>query len=103
MVRTFTIFSSRFFLTFNKFPGRVKFNPAAYESVLDDAFIRQSVNFWQEFLFLSDHGEIPKVIQLTNCQIITLGCLQNKFKKMYAPFYLNFYDLKCFIGGAFWV
>jgi len=40
--------------------GRAQFNPATFDSVEDESFNRQSVSFWQELLFLSDHGEIPK-------------------------------------------
>ena len=41
--------------------GRVEYDPGKFEHVGEDAFIRQNINFWQEKIFLSDHGEIPKV------------------------------------------
>ena len=42
--------------------GKNTFKLENFMLVTDDAFKRHHANFWQEKIFLSDHGEIPKVI-----------------------------------------
>ena len=42
--------------------GKNTFKLENFMLVTDDAFKRHHANFWQEKIFLSDHGEIPKVM-----------------------------------------
>ena len=45
-----------------KIEGDLEFVAEKYEVLTDNHFARNYCSFWEEFIFLSDHGDAPKVI-----------------------------------------
>ena len=45
-----------------RFEGKLEFVAENYEVLAVNQFARNYCSFWEEFIFLSDHGDAPKVI-----------------------------------------
>ena len=54
---------------FIKISGGSDFNPDEHYRLPDDHFSLTRHTFWEEFLFLSDHGDSPKVLE-RNCVVV---------------------------------
>ena len=46
------------------YSGDTEFNPEEFHCITKDQFSLTRHTYWEEFLFLSDHGDSPKVLNL---------------------------------------
>ena len=46
------------------YSGDTEFNPEEFQCITEDQFSLTRHTYWEEFLFLSDHGDSPKVLNL---------------------------------------
>ena len=54
--------------------GGTLYNPENFEPITDDAFRRHQVNLWEEMIFISDHGEIPKDWRSIRAAVLKTVC-----------------------------
>ena len=54
--------------------GGTVYNPENFEPITDDAFRRHQVNLWEEMIFISDHGEIPKDWRSIRAAVLKTVC-----------------------------